>query len=354
MQHPDELPWRREGRRIGRVIARGAFVIGITLGVTVGLCACQDGPSSSGDQPRGTLPADWQPFKRDSPWNLRLPSGRAEQPLPAAALSVGALEVNDKDYGIRLFVTSATDPEWALTTADYNAYDDKPSPPMPLRLHAPADLRPPAGTDGSVIVIDEPRTLGYEIWQLAVQRTGASPAARAQSVNVVDLRGSGVHRNVGLSGSGLPGIGGLLRARDMEGVKTGTPIRHKLWIAAHPDLLFSGFVAPATATDVTGTGRSAVLRYGEVIALSQSYSVESGECALSPVFQQLAHALQDFGGIVQDRGGDAIGITAEVGAFSSLLDVSEDTYWATLTCLKKHLVRIPDPWTGAQPGGLGS
>lgn len=349
---------------IGRETGHGIWrAIGITLclALAAGSGACSDGtgsgtptdtPDGSADA-GGTLPVEWQPFKKDSPWNLRLPSGRAEQPLSTAALAVGNLEVNDADYGIGLFAAAASDPEWALSTADYNAYDDKQSPPMPLRLRAPATLRPPTGSDGSVILIDEPRALGYEIWQLTIQRMGASPAARAQSVNVVDLRGSGIHRNVGLTVSGLPGIGGLLRGRDMQGQKAGTPIRHKLWIAAHRDLLAAGFVAPATASDLTTNGRSAQLRYGDVIALSKSYNLEAGECGLSPVFQHLMRALQEFGGIVQDRGGDAIGITAEVSALSSVLDVDQAKYYATLACLKKHLVRVTDPWTGAQPGGLG-
>ena len=333
------------------------------MAIAAGAGACSDGPGTGAptDTPDGSadsggsLPVEWQPFKKDSPWNLRLPSGRTEQPLPTAALAVGNLEVNDADYGIGLFSAAASDPEWAISTADYNAYDDKLNPPMPLRLRAPAALRPPGGGDGSVILIDEQRALGYEIWQLAIQRTGTNPAAQASSVNVVDLRGSGIHRNVGLTVSGLPGIGGLLRGRDMQGAKATppTPIRHKLWIAAHRDLLLSGFVAPATASDLTSNGRSAQLRYGDVIALSKSYSIESGECGLSPVFQHLMRALQDFGGIVQDRGGDAIGITAEVGALSSVLDVDQAKYYATLSCLKKHLVKVTDPWTGAQPGGLG-
>lgn len=353
---------RNTGRAIG-ITGRLGLCLGLGLACAVGLSACSDGSGTGSETPDpppdgstdsgGTLPGEWQPFKRDSPWNLRLPSGRAEQPLSTAALAVGNLEVNDADYGIGFFAAAASDPEWALSTADYNAYDDKLNPPMPLRLRAPAALRPPAGGDGSVILIDEQRALGYEIWQLVIQRTGSSPAAQAQSTNVVDLRGSGIHRNVGLTVSGLPGIGGLLRGRDLQGAKTATPIRHKLWIAAHRDLLFSGFVAPATASDLTSNGRSAALRYGDVIALSKSYSIESGECGLSPVFQHLARALQDFGGIVQDRGGDAIGITAEVGALSAVLDVDQATYYATLACLKKHLVRVTDPWTGAQPGGLG-
>lgn len=346
------------GRKVGRAIG-----ITLWLAIAAGSGACSDGsgtrtptetPDGSADS-GGSLPVEWQPFKRDSPWNLRLPSGRAEQPLSTAALAVGNLEVNDAAYGIGLFSAAASDPEWALSTADYNAYDDKLNPPMPLRLRAPAALRPPGGGDGSVILVDEQRALGYEIWQLAIQRTGTNPAAQASSVNVVDLRGSGIHRNVGLTVSGLPGIGGLLRGRDMQGAKTAapTPIRHKLWIAAHRDLLFSGFMAPATASDLTSNGRSAALRYGDVIALSKSYSIESGECGLSPVFQHLMRALQDFGGIVQDRGGDAIGITAEVGALSSVLDVDQAKYYTTLSCLKKHLVKVTDPWTGAQPGGLG-
>lgn len=346
MQHIDGLSPRRRGGRSGSAAQILRKIYGTTIALLLSSGACQDAASGAG----AALPAEWRPFSADSPWNLRLPQGsRVEQPLPEAALAVAPFAVSDGEYGIHLFAAAASDPQWELSFGDYNAHDDNFDPPEPLLVRAPVQLVSPSGSDGTVLVVDAERALGYELWQLKVQHRGPRPAARASSISVVDLRGTGVHRNVGVTGSGLPGLGGLLRRSDVQGASS-VPIRHKLWLAVHPELLYAQAVWPASRFDVPQSGRSAVLRYGDVVALSQSYSLTDGECALSPALLPVARALQDFGGIVQDRGGDSIGIVSEVGALGDVLDVSQEAYWSALACLKKHLVKVADPWTGAIPG----
>jgi hypothetical protein len=211
---------------------------------------------------------------------------------------------------------------------------------------------PPAGSDGTIIVVDENQKYIYEMWQCSVSKTpaGAAPHAHCSSINIIDGQSSGIHRNVGVTAAGLPGVGGLLRGSDLA---SGMAIRHKLWLALNSDLLLGSDVWPANQVDMPGKGAHAALAFGDVVALSASYSVASGKCNLSPVMQRLAHALQDFGGIVQDRGGDSVGITAEVGALSSHLDISQSALSSQLLCLRQYLVKINSPWTGATPGGLG-
>jgi hypothetical protein len=179
---------------------------------------------------------------------------------------------------------------------------------------------------------------------------GAAPQAHCASLNVVDLHSNGIHRNVGVTAAGLPGIGGVLRSFEIE---SGAPIHHKIWLAVHPTLLFAKAVWPANQFDVPSAGTSAAVNYGDVIAVSSSYDVQHGECNLSPLMQRIAKGLQDFGGIVQDRGGDSIGFVSEVGAVSTHLDTDDQTLWDELSCLRKYLVQVTDPWTGAMPGGLG-
>lgn len=319
-------------------------------------CSSDSAPSLEAEQvgfeasrtPLGSPP--WQPFVRASVWNLRLPASRPETPLPAEGLAVAPFAVSDGDYGIKVYFASATDPMWEVTFDDYNSVTDNFFPISPVALRAPAVLVPPSGTDGTVIIVDENRQYAYELWRFAVQGGGSVPQGHTASLNITDLRSDGIHRNVGVTAAGLPGLGGVLRGLE---VQAGQPIRHKLWLAVHPSLLHAAAVWPANHFDVPGDGAHAAVRYGEVIALSQSYDIKQGECGLSPLFQRLAQGLQDFGGIVQDRGGDSIGLVTEIGAVSSRLDTDEAAMFGQLACLRKYLVRVDDPWTGAQPGGLG-
>lgn len=298
------------------------------------------------------IPSTWQPFTKDSVWNLQLPAQRQETPLPAAGLAVANMAVNDDAYGIKLYFASASDPTWSIDFSDYNSVTDDWSPPNPTTLRAPAGMVPPSGSDGTIIVVDENQQYVYEMWQCSISQTaaGGAPHASCSSINISDVRSSGIHRNVGVTAAGLPGVGGLLRSSDLA---SGTAIRHKLWLALNSELLNGTEVWPAQQLDSTSKGTYAALAFGDVVALTQGYSVANGKCKLSPVMQRLAHALQDFGGIVQDRGGDSVGITAEVGALSTHLDISQSALWSQLSCLRQYLVKVNGPWTGATAGGLG-
>ena len=74
----------------------------------------------------------------------------------------------------------------------------------------------------------------------------------------------------------LPGIGGLLKAWE---TKNNVAIRHKLWLAANPAMLYASYVAPATQQDLfQGQGSAAFLRYGDVVACSGvDLSLRGGE-----------------------------------------------------------------------------
>jgi len=103
-----------------------------------------------------------------------------------------------------------------------------------------------------------------------------------------------------------------------------------------------------------GNGSHAFLKYGDVVALSKNVNIDSSGCGLSPFMKRIAKALQDFGGIVQDRGDDSLGFISEVNAVRDYIDIDYDTtMWEQFDCLKQFMVKVNDPWTGATPGGLG-
>lgn len=325
---------------------------GVAAGLLSALALVACGPVEDADALTSAATTDlnyyWQPFTTTSVWNLKLPAGRAETAIPAAALKSGPLALSDGTYGINVYFAKASDPLWSL---QYNTWASVlgAAGANPAKMRAPVGMSAPGGTDGSIIVIDENLQYGYELWQF---RSKGGTSASASSVNVIDLRSAGIKGNIGLSGSGLPGIGGLLKSYE---TKNNVAIRHKLWLAAHPAMLFPSFVSPATQQDLfQGKGSAAFLKYGDVVALSKAYNVDTGPCSLSPFMKRIAQALQDYGGIIQDQGGDGIGVVAEVDSVRSYIDVDyNSTMWSKLACLQPYLVKVNDPWTGAQAGGLG-
>ncbi|MCS6914096.1 MAG: hypothetical protein RMK29_19445 [Myxococcales bacterium] len=301
------------------------------------------GPASTAE-----LGHPWQPFTTTSVWNLKLSPTRSETPIPAAAMALAPMALSDTDYGVRVYFAKPTDPEWRIGCGGYNSWLDTWPNPCPVTLRAPATIHPPSGSDGIVVVVEPSGRYAYEMYQFRVQGSGQ---AYASYIEVVDVHSNGIHRNVGVTGAGLPGIGGLLKAWE---TKDPVPIRHKLWVAAHSDMLYAQAVWPASRFDVTHNGRHAFLRYGDVVALSKTVDVNNTGCGLSPFMKRIAQALQDYGGIVQDRGGDSLGFVGEVDAVRNYIDIDyHTTMWTQLACLKKFMVRVNDPWTGATPGGLG-
>lgn len=290
----------------------------------------------------------YQPFKQNSVWNLKLSPTRSEVNFPAAAWTHGLLAPSDADYGVNVYFAKTTDPIWHIRFNDYNTVLDVFDTASPVGIRAPLGMLAPSGSDGSIIIVDPALKYGYELWSYSP--TGAT-TAKAESINVVDLQSMGIHRNVGITGSGLPGIGGLLKAWEL---KNDVAIRHKLWVAVHPTLLYAKAIAPAVTHDLASNGSAAFLKYGDVIALGKRYSFDTNPCKLSPFMKRIARALQDYGGIVQDQGGDAVGLVAEVDAVKNAIDIDyETTMWTQFACLQKYLVKVKTPWTDATPGGLG-
>lgn len=334
-------------RRDARSLLRRARGCALAL---LALAAC--GPEEDSDALASAATTDlnyyWQPFTTTSIWNLKLPAGRAEVALPAAALKTGPLALSDGAYGVNVYFAKASDPLWSLQFATWASFTGAGSA-NPARVRAPLGMTAPGGSDGTIVIVDENLQYAYELWQF---RSQGGTSASSASVNVIDLRSAGIKGNVGISGSGLPGIAGLLKAYE---TKNNVAIRHKLWLAANPAMLYPAYVSPATQQDLfQGKGAAAFLKYGDVVALSKSYNVDSGPCGLSPFMKRIARALQDYGGIIQDQGGDGIGVVGEVNAVRSYIDVDYNTtMWSKLECLKPFLVKVVDPWTGAQAGGLG-
>lgn len=344
----------RRGRVLGVAAPGLNFVIFLTVAT---LAACGSpildgiGPGKGGRGTTSTADLNyyWQPFTKDSVWNLKLSPTRNEVPIPAGAMATGPMDPSDADYGIKVYFARPTDPVWQVQFGGFNSFTGTGSP-NPASIRGPADMAPPNGSDGTVILIDENLNYAYEMLQFAPQG-GGGYGATSSYVEKVDLNSNGIYKNVGVSAAGLPGIAGLLKSYE---TKNNVVIKHKMWVAAHYDVLYAGAVWPANSWDVGSDGPQAFLKFGDVVALTKNLNVASNECNLSPFIQRIARALQDYGGIVEDSGGDSIGFISEVNSIRDYIDVDyNSTMWDQFACLKKYMVKVTNPWDGATPGGLG-
>ena len=58
-----------------------------------------------------------------------------------------------------------------------------------------------------------------------------------------------------------------------------------------------------------------------------------------------ARALQDYGGILVDKGGDSLGFPAEINAVRDNIDIDYNVeMWHQFACLKSYMVRVINPW----------
>ncbi len=316
-----------------------------------GLLGCGQGVPEVDIRPSAStldLGYNWQAFAKDAVWNLKLAPTRGEAPLPAAGMATGDAIPSDADYGIKVYFARASDPNWSIQWGGYDSVLDTNPNPNPMTLQAPAGMTAPTGSDGTIIVVDKDLHYAYEIWQFQPR---GNNTAYTSSMVLIDVQGSGLHRNVGISGSGLPGVGGLIKSWE---TKNNVEIRHKIWAAVNPSMLFANAVWPATAHDVGGNGAYASLNYGDVVALTKNLNLDSNDCNLSPFIKRIARALQDYGAIVQDQSGDAMDFVAEVNSIKDYIDVDyNSTFYDQFHCLQKYLVKVQNPWVGATQGGLG-
>lgn len=312
------------------------------LSLFIVACGPLSGPQGDLPEEQGVasrpqaLGSSWRPFTSDSPWNTRLPSTRYEAALSSRAMGTGPMGVCDDDFGIGFYSATSSNPTW---TIDYDGYNNgsRYESGGTLRLKGPSGMRAASGSDATVILIEEDGRYAYEMWNFSKRGTAQ---AHAGYVVRVDLLSNGAGE--GITGGGVPGTGGVLRSAELA---SGQPIRHKLWVAGHLDVVYADHMWPAQRHDARGDGRYASVRYGEVVALSQRYDLSDNPCGLSPFMLRLARALQDYGGILVDKGGDSLGFPAEINAVRDNIDIDYNVeMWHQFACLKSYMVRVINPW----------
>ena len=252
------------------------------------------------DAARDAIDPTRRPFAADSPWNARIPAD-AQYTDNADLRSTPEVWVNNGAYGIALYVT---DPALDAVTIDYPAgYGTVPA--GRVTLHTGLGLAPPAGTDGTITVIDPAAGMVYDFWQL----TGTGAMRTATNGVPTSLHGSGAGDPTGgAGGRPLPaGIraawtsaaGGLLRGADM---RPGAVIDHALACSLLNAQLRSGPVFPiAVAEDGYGASTYAgSIPMGTHLAIPHSVDLATLNLT-SEIGRRVAVAAQTYGIWVVDR-----------------------------------------------------
>jgi len=231
----------------------------------------------------------WQwPFASSSPWNTPVGGlARFESATDVATATLTRPDVppwvNAGQYSHPVYKASAGDP---LVTFHWPGHPD-------IVINAPLSIRPAAGTDAHLHVVDPSGRWVDEFFGVS----GTPPVVSTRYHVRNDLLGDGVSGG-GTRAYGGSAIGGLIRSWE---VSSGS-IQHALAVALEGEQLATGPVWPASSQDGNAaTAYSGAVHMGALMALPPDVDVNA--LGLSHEGQMLAHAFQDYGGYVVDLGG---------------------------------------------------
>ncbi len=319
----------------GTGVASGGGTTSGTTGGTVGGGVPGGGIAWSGDVTeacplKGNL--FLQPFNKDSAWNR--PIGTGAQYAGDNHPSTLALSQYRGRGGINHahphnMPTAQASPSDPLVTIRHVGAGSGAGFPFSVRLPAnfPPDYKPqtPRAWDSALHIYYPSTNILHEFFKLDIQ------ARTAELRRETDVRGTGhgsqLGQRLGTSASGISGLGGTMRAHEIN--TPGMPIRHAHHLvvprrADHPTptLLGRGIQWPATAGDNTAYTRAAdntgPLPYGALLALPPSIDLDALNPPLSEPGRRLFESVRDYGIYVVD-GGENIVFRADgpIGANAS-------------------------------------
>lgn len=211
-------------------------------------------------------------------------------------------------------------------------------------FHLPAGACPSPDRDAMMAVL-QPDGWALDVYAAVATSSGDVVGTMA---SWIDLRGDGTGWWNGRHASMLPSFAGLIRTGE---IASGL-IPHALAAQAPPTLLTRVYLWPAYAID-RNSGYSGTLPMGALLAIPSSVDVE--RLGLSTRGKVLAHAAQDYGIYIVDRGGTGLNLLAELGNSDIRWDHvgNEPADWEDLAIIEGKLqwVRNNDPTT---PGGGGT
>ena len=261
-----------------------------------------------------------RPYSEDSAWNTPIDASPDIDPQSAelvAGISTstedGVITSDPTQYTYPVYVADANTPRYDVPCTWYKCTITQPGE-EPLRVEIlervpiPADARPSAGSDGSMIVIDADSGAEYDLWMAT--REGNSWSVG--NASVYNIAWDGMPNSYGSRGAGLPYLAGLVRHRE---IAAGV-IEHAIAFAS-PNVSATGCVWPASKTDGTSEEPDA-LPEGARLQLDPSLTDEDFTAmGLDTVGRVIARALQEYGMILVDGSGRAKIMVEDLTANSS-------------------------------------
>jgi hypothetical protein len=243
-----------------------------------------------------------RPWSPTSPFNTPLPANPVLDPNSASIagyLSGGTRSqiANIYDYGWPVFNANASTPRATVkSTMNWG-----PDPFAGLAVPMPTNMQPNPGSDGHAAVIDWSTGRIYEFWQLAkVDATHWTTSWGQVTPNAFTGVGNEQLSGGSSKGSGLSGLAGLVRARE---ISSGV-IDHALNFASNavtPNALRFPAIK-SDGTNMAGVPLTQTLPEGARIRLDPTVNLDAipgitrGELAVGK-------ALQKYGAFCADQGG---------------------------------------------------
>ena len=251
-------------------------------------------------EPFGTFT---KPFAADSPWNIR-PIGPVfgTYSPPKAPINYGA--VGGGIFSSRAFLASPDDPQMVVyppvgqaSMADPDAGGSVASVTIP---RWPAATTPATGSDGHADIVDPITGRVHSFWQLKFANGQWHAALHAWSQ--IDGRGWGDpgHHYQGARATGVPTLGGMIRAHEVDDGKDH--YEHALAISlAHAGLSRNPpYIYPATSADKDATWTNAAtggVPEGTLLMLPPDYVMGTD----NPLLKKVVETLKIYGARVVDR-----------------------------------------------------
>lgn len=248
------------------------------------------------------------PFSSASAWNQQVPTGATYTPLNWPTSTGYNYAVTWSHDSPPVYVASSSDPVVQISVPASWGW-----PGGTVSVHIPAGATgAPGGVgeqnpDAPIIVIDGDTV--YNFWRFDRTSNTTATAQAYGEANVVTGTGWGTSsQGAGIVAAGASELGGLLVQAQTD---TGT-IDHALQLAINSSLLKPGYVAPAVGSD--GSNPNGSVQEGQLLAIPPGTPMPSG---LSPLGQEVFHALQQYGAYVTDNGTDQTALRAQANGYSA-------------------------------------
>jgi len=205
----------------------------------------------------------------------------------------------------------------------------------------PAGACPSPDSD-SMMAVFQPDGWVVDIYATVVTSGGIVVATMA---SYIDARGDGTGWWDGRRASMLPSFAGLIRSGELASGR----IPHALAVQVPASLLKEQVVWPAYTFD-RNSGYSGTLPMGSLLAIPAAVDVE--RLVLSTYGRAIAHAAQDYGVYVVDRGGTGINFMAEYGDPDIRWErTTEPAWWQDIETVKSLLQRVTNNGPTSIGGG---